>query len=947
MNSYDPSATDSLTHPTRSDDSEDFYSGKRNSRRASRNIFASIWYRIQQFITLKMIFYSFGLYVAKYPLFFLFLSMLLSLTTFGMRKLTLRDSIREGYTALDARSRYETEVMRQFAGVSVDLMKTIVLLMAKDGGSMHRKEYFDEAENIVNYMYNLTVKTNERSVSYNKMCKPYCMSSKKLLMAFKKYYDINYKSAVKNQYYSDLYNLSYPFGTIWGIRIPLEKALFGVRLTEKEEEPPEPKKKARGKRFFGNKIPIDPNKTIESQITNMEHVTLMLFVLYGNKNTPLNVTDFSQWELGMYEWSKEYNEGKLANDSLVKILMLGTDVLDMEINTANTKLAPYFGAGFASMIGFVALCVFSSAYYYNTLDLGKILVGIGATLCPLLAITCTYGILSMLGFRINSLLFVMPFLIMGVGVDAAFLMINSWQKLKHNGNSHAERLGLVYEDVGPSITITSVTNVLSFVIGAITPTPEVRLFCFGTATAMALTYIYQMILFGAVLSLVSRYEKKHQRELGEDEMGWRETIEYISQSLLHTHCKIVRNKSVAVFVLVATVFYWFYSISGMLLLESKLDATKILPKDSILHEANTILTELVWAEFLAPAFYVNIRFNMTNDSLTTQFWDMLKGLEELPRCRGHRSSYIWFRDFVQKNNKTKEIYPYKARIDPRQLSDFLSSDEYHFDTSLKLSNDSGNLTVEGFFFNVAYTKVYNWDIRIDLMIKWREIIDRYPELNTTVYESGAMFVDQMLSLKRVTLQTALLTFLSMTAVCALFMRNFCTVATASVSIASISTGVIGIMSKLSFELDPIVMASLLMTIGMSVDYIAHVAYHFQLSSKTEIVEGKVVDIAFKDREEKLEHTMRAVAWPMVQAGLSTVCCVLPLLFIATHSSSVFVTAIMLVVLFGILHGLLILPVFLSLLPEWLTNHTCCKGESHEEDDRTSVDAAHSSSSNES
>ncbi|ETN71471.1 hypothetical protein NECAME_14198 [Necator americanus] len=169
------------------------------------------------------------------------------------------------------------------------------------------------------------------------------------------------------------------------------------------------------------------------------------------------------------------------------------------------------------------------------------------------------------------------------------------------------------------------------------------------------------------------------------------------------------------------------------------------------------------------------------------------------------------------------------------------------------------------------------------MIKWREIIDRYPELNTTVYESGAMFVDQMLSLKRVTLQTALLTFLSMTAVCALFMRNFCTVATASVSIASISTGVIGIMSKLSFELDPIVMASLLMTIGMSVDYIAHVAYHFQLSSKTEIVEGKVVDIAFKDREEKLEHTMRAVAWPMVQAGLSTVCCVLPLLFIAVSA----------------------------------------------------------------
>ncbi|RCN46495.1 hypothetical protein ANCCAN_07489 [Ancylostoma caninum] len=90
------------------------------------------------------------------------------------------------------------------------------------------------------------------------------------------------------------------------------------------------------------------------------------------------------------------------------------------------------------------------------------------------------------------------------------------------------------------------------------------------------------------------------------------------------------------------------------------------------------------------------------------------------------------------------------------------------------------------------------------------------------------------------------------------------------------------------------MASLLMTIGMSVDYIAHVAYHFQLDSKTELVNGSTVETAFESAQEKLEHTMRAVAWPMAQAGLST-----------TYASSVFVTAIVLVVLFGVVHGLFV------------------------------------------
>ncbi|VDM72829.1 unnamed protein product, partial [Strongylus vulgaris] len=80
-------------------------------------------------------------------------------------------------------------------------------------------------------------------------------------------------------------------------------------------------------------------------------------------------------------------------------------------------------------------------------------------------------------------------------------------------------LGLVYEEAIPSITITSVTNVLSFAIGAITPTPEIRLFCFGTAIAMGLTYVYQLFLFGPVLSLATACEK-HQSQKDKHESNW-------------------------------------------------------------------------------------------------------------------------------------------------------------------------------------------------------------------------------------------------------------------------------------------------------------------------------------------------------------------------------------------------------------------------------------------
>ncbi|VDL64278.1 unnamed protein product [Nippostrongylus brasiliensis] len=165
-----------------------------------------------------------------------------------------------------------------------------------------------------------------------------------------------------------------------------------------------------------------------------------------------------------------------------------------------------------------------------------------------------------------------------------------------------------------------------------------------------------------------------------------------------------------------------------------------------------------------------------------------------------------------------------ATIDPERMTSFLASDPYHFKTAMKLVNDSGELYTESFMFNVVYTNVTDWDIRISLLTKLREVIDRYPDLNVTVFDGGAMFVDQMLSLK----QTATLTLLSMVVVCAVFMPSIVSVAIASLSIASVSVGVIGIMSQMHFDLDPILMASLLMTIGMSVDYIAHISYHSQV-----------------------------------------------------------------------------------------------------------------------
>jgi patched domain-containing protein len=60
---------------------------------------------------------------------------------------------------------------------------------------------------------------------------------------------------------------------------------------------------------------------------------------------------------------------------------------------------------------------------------------------------------------------------LGIGVDDAFLTLHAWFSTATKGLTPKHKIIFVIEEVGPSMTITTVTNVLTFAIGAaLTPT---------------------------------------------------------------------------------------------------------------------------------------------------------------------------------------------------------------------------------------------------------------------------------------------------------------------------------------------------------------------------------------------------------------------------------------------------------------------------------------------
>ena len=70
-----------------------------------------------------------------------------------------------------------------------------------------------------------------------------------------------------------------------------------------------------------------------------------------------------------------------------------------------------------------------------------------------------------------------------------------------------------YKDAAVSITITSLTNILSFAVGMLVPSfKTVTIFCAYTTSGLAFVYVLTLTVFGPCIILFNRCEKNEEKD---------------------------------------------------------------------------------------------------------------------------------------------------------------------------------------------------------------------------------------------------------------------------------------------------------------------------------------------------------------------------------------------------------------------------------------------------
>ena len=114
--------------------------------------------------------------------------------------------------------------------------------------------------------------------------------------------------------------------------------------------------------------------------------------------------------------------------------------------------------------------------------------------CVGLSICAGYGIAGHYGYLVSKMHTLMPFLMLGLGVDDMFVIVNSIdQTPMHLQATERFKIGLM--QAGPSITITSVTDGLAFFLGSMSTVPALNSFCMYCGICVICLYFSFLTIF--------------------------------------------------------------------------------------------------------------------------------------------------------------------------------------------------------------------------------------------------------------------------------------------------------------------------------------------------------------------------------------------------------------------------------------------------------------------
>lgn len=548
------------------------------------------------------------------------------------------------------------------------------------------------------------------------------------------------------------------------------------------------------------------------------------------------------------------------------------------------------------------------------------------------------GLCSAFGLMFTQLHNVLPFLMLGIGIDDMFVLVQCYENLSDEEKKEdiSKRFGKTLSYAGMAISVTSVTNIVAFALGATTVIPALRSFCLFCSVGILAIFIYTLTFFTACMVL-------DQKRIDERRDGcfccWRHgdtwtpnkwTKKNFLDIFLKKLAKFSTHRAIKVTISIITLGLFGLACYGISKLEQRFEERWLIPDDSYLAK---------WFDDREEFF------NDKGERGTIYFAEFEINSEQLDKVQSlvrklvNQTSIItevdtWALGFSEFYNETMNSTAMKI-----ELGKYLHSkdglqfhDRFEFENGARPKCDEE--APEVVMFKIQYQHpLFSGPLEhVPAMNRVKELI-KEANIDGRVFAKSTKYefweVDEILSAELI--RSVALALICVFLIVIFMLANLTGAILVLLCVMFTLVDVMGFMYFWGLTIDTTSCMLLIVCIGLSVDYAAHIAHGF--------LEQDGGDI--KSREERLnfrtQNTLLKIGPAVFYGGFSTLLATVLLAGSDYYLFVAFFKVFFLVVVFGLFHGIVFLPVMLCLVGPSHTEYVDHQEKYELEKLKTSVD----------
>ncbi|XP_067131706.1 patched domain-containing protein 3-like [Centruroides vittatus] len=417
---------------------------------------------------LSFVFSRIGYHIGCHPLWYLFVPFLITtLLATGFYKITLVNDIEYLYSPINARGRTERHTLEtlfppnisqdfDFFRISKAGRLGSVIVVPKKDSSMLNELIIGDLIRLDHMIQNISIFWNNSSFTYKELC---CKTIKNECY---ENFVLSFKGKTE-EIKAGKFAIRYPFDKNNGDPITSAMILGGVLVNE------------------------------ANNIIDFKAVRLLYMLDYSTK---VKNKMASKWEETFLE--------SLSNVQFetIEIYKFIGKSFDYEVNTISKMVLPLLFIAAPLILIFAAV----SCLTFDVVT-SKPWLGIMGCLSPVVSTVAAFGLLLHCNAEYVDLNLGILFLMLGVGIDDSFVLLASWRRTSRKDDVK-HRMSEAYSEAAVSITVTSLTNFLSFCIGLTTPYRVIQIFSLYSAVSVLFDFFFQIFFFGSFMALEGFREEK-------------------------------------------------------------------------------------------------------------------------------------------------------------------------------------------------------------------------------------------------------------------------------------------------------------------------------------------------------------------------------------------------------------------------------------------------------